>query len=420
MTLTRRTLLATGSSGAMLTTLAPGLRAAFAADGLGTDRDIFIVVFLRFGADGLTLIPPADDGLYRDNRPTIGIASSGVGAGHPLGALDGVPFFAHPQMPEVKALFDAKDLAIVHAVGLPTDSRSHFVSQELIERGIGLGEKQLTGGWLGRHIVARKLNLGGLGAISTQAEVDVALQGYNGAIAVPDITRFDVIGGELNLRIIEAMNVEAVNGGSEPHIASARTTIDTIRTIKTKLLSLPTVPGNPAGYTNGQLSTSLRALANMIKADVGLDVATVDLGGWDHHANLNQFFGGNARELSRALAAFWTDMKDYRHRITLVTMTEFGRRVQENANGGLDHGAASVMMVLGGNVNGGRVYGRWPGLRPADLDQGDLRVSTDYRQVLLELLAKRRGEITSAAVFPTVPYRPLGVARGDDGAVPRG
>jgi uncharacterized protein (DUF1501 family) len=415
MTLARRTLLASGSSGALLTTLAPGLRAAFAAEGAGSTRDILIVVFLRFGADGLTLIPPADDGLYRDNRPTIGISSSGATAGHPLGTLGGVPFFAHPRMPEIKTLFDAKDLAVVHAAGLPTDSRSHFVSQELMERGIADGEKQLSGGWLGRHIVARKLALGGLGAISTQAEVDVALQGYNGAIAVPDITRFDVVGGELNIRIIEAMNV-----GSEPHVLSARTTIDTIRTIKAKLLSLPKASGNPAGYTSGQLSTSLRALADMIKADVGLEVATVDLGGWDHHANLNQFFGGNAQELSRSLMAFWTDMKDYRQRISLVAMTEFGRRVQENANAGLDHGAASVMLALGGNINGGRIYGQWPGLRPADLVSGDLRVTTDYRQVLLEILAKRRGEIALREVFPTVAYQPLGLVRGDDGGVPRG
>jgi uncharacterized protein (DUF1501 family) len=402
----RRTLLAAGSSSAMLTTLGPGLRVGLAADGPSPGRDILIVVFLRFGADGLTLIPPADDGLYRDNRPTIGIAASGPNAGHPLGTLGGVQFFAHPRMPEIKALFDSGQLAVVHAAGLPTASRSHFVSQELMERGIADGDKQIAGGWLGRHIVARKLALGGLGAISTQAEVDVALQGYTGAIAVPDITRFDVVGGELNLRLIEAMNT-----GPEPHVLSARATVDTIRTIRAKLLALPQTSLAAAGYTNGQLSRALKSVADMIKADVGLDVATVDLGGWDHHANLNQFFGGNAEELSRALAAFWADVTNYRHRLTVVTMTEFGRRVQENANAGLDHGAASVMMVLGGAVNGGRIYGQWPGLGPTDLVQGDLRVTTDVRQVLIEALAKRRGETTPAAVFPTLPSTPLGILR---------
>ena len=138
-------------------------------------------------------------------------------------------------------------------------------------------------------------------------------------------------------------------------------------------------------------------------------MATVDFGGWDHHVNINAFFGGQARELSQAIGAFWADMHEYRTRITLVTMTEFGRRVQENANGGLDHGAASVMMALGGSVNGGRMYGQWPGLKAADLVAGDLRVTTDYRHVLQEILVKRRGETTLKSVFPTLDYQPLGV-----------
>lgn len=404
MTLSRRTLLST--SGGALTTLAPGLRVAFSADGSPASRDMLVVIFLRFGADGLTLVPPADDADYRDNRPTIGITSSGANAGLPLGVLDGVQFFMNPNMPELKALYDTKALAIVQAAGLPTDSRSHFVSQDRMERGIADGEKQIAGGWLGRHLLARNLLLPGLGAISTSAEVDVSLQGYAASVAIPDVTRFDVAGGDINLNLIEKMYV-----GSEPLIASGQATIATIKTVKVNLLSQPKPLGNPAGYTNGQLSNSLRSVANIIKANLGLEIATVDLGAWDHHVNLNAFFGSNAQELSKSIAAFWADMSEFRSRLSVVVMTEFGRRVQENANGGLDHGAASVMMALGGNVNGGRMYGRWPGLKPGDLVTGDLRVTTDYRQVLQEVLVKRRGETTPEAVFPTLVSQSLGLFR---------
>ena len=307
-------------------------------------------------------------------------------------------------MPELKSLFDAKSLAVIHAAGLPTDSRSHFVSQEKVERGIADGEKQIAGGWLGRHLLARQLVLPGLSAVSTSPEVDLSLQGYLASVAIPDVTRFDVAGGDLNLNLIERMHA-----GSDTYSATARATIDTIKTVKAKLVNASKAPVNPAGYGTGQLSTSLRSVADMIKANVGLEVATVDFGGWDHHVNINAFFGGQARELSQAIGAFWADMHEYRTRITLVTMTEFGRRVQENANGGLDHGAASVMMALGGSVNGGRMYGQWPGLKAADLVAGDLRVTTDYRHVLQEILVKRRGETTLKSVFPTLDYQPLGV-----------
>ncbi len=403
MTLTRRDVLLSGA----MTTLSPGLRAAFAADSPTAQRDIFIVVFLRFGSDGLQLIPPADNADYRDARPTIGVSPSGPNAALPLGALNGMPFFMNPNMPELKALYDGKSLAVVHAVGLPTDSRSHFVSQEKVERGIADGEKQIAGGWLGRHLLSRNLVLPGLGAISTSPEVDISLQGFAASVAIPDVTRFDVAGGDLNLNIIDSMHV-----GNEPYIATARATIETIKTVKSKLVNVPKPPGNPAGYGTGQLSTSLRSVADIIKANLGLEIATVDFGGWDHHVNINQFFGGQARELSQAIGAFWTDMKDFRSRITLITMTEFGRRVQENANGGLDHGAASVMMALGGSVNGGRLYGQWPGLKPADLVAGDLKVTTDYRQIVQEILVKRRGEATPQTVFPTLAYQPLGIVNG--------
>jgi uncharacterized protein (DUF1501 family) len=310
-------------------------------------------------------------------------------------------------MPELKALYDAKALAVVHAAGLPTESRSHFVSQDKMERAVADGEPPLPGGWIGRHLLARNLVLPGLGAITSGPDIDVALQGYNNAVSVTNLALFNVQGGDFNLNIIEAMNA-----GPEPAAAAARATVNTIRTVQASAAALVPDDKNTAGYTNGDLSTSLKSVANIIKANVGLEVATVDFGAWDHHNNLNLYFPDHAAELSQGLAAFWRDMKDYRGRLTVVAMTEFGRRLQENASAGLDHGSASVMFALGGTVNGGRLYGHWPGLKPTDLHAGDLAVTTDYRQVLQEILVKRRGEVTPQAVFPTLAAQPLGIIAG--------
>ncbi|TAL04021.1 MAG: DUF1501 domain-containing protein [Rhodospirillaceae bacterium] len=422
MKLSRRTLLTAASAGALAATgavtaiLAPGVRGVFAPRPHPASdrapRDILVVLFLRFGADGLTMVPPADDADYHANRPTIAIAASGPNGGLPIGTLDGVPFFLHPSIPELKSLYDAGHLAVVHGCGLMTESRSHFISQDKMDRGIADGEAPLQGGWLARHLLARDLVLPGLGAISCVPSVDVSLQGYGGAMAVPDIKLFNVVGGDTNRHIIKSLNT-----GIEPLTISAAETINTIETVQARLAAMPDKAGDTLGYTSGPLSAALKSLATTIKLDLGLEVATVDYGGWDHHINLNTAFGPQAQELSLAINAFWNDMKDYRDRLTLVTMTEFGRRVKENANGGLDHGSASFMFVLGQHVNGGRIYGQWPGLKAADLHAGDLAVTTDYRRVLQEILVKRRGETALQAVFPNVGYAPLGLIAGDNESI---
>ena len=411
--ITRRHFLNTATTSALagscLTPLSAGVNAAFGA-AAGAAEDILVVIFLRFGACGLTLIPPADDGIYHDLRPTIGVSAK---AALPIGSLDGTPFFMHPNFAELKALYDAKSLAVVHAAGIHTESRSHFVSQDMMERASADGERPVTGGWLGRHMNARHGAPAPLAAMSAGAEVNIALQGYLGAVAVPTVLAlFTILGGDNNQKIIEAMNT-----GSGPLIASGQSTLATLKTVQTRVATLPADDGNSAGYTTGALSTPLRSVAKLIKADVGLTVATVDFGGWDQHVRLTQGINPLALELSQGLAAFWRDLKDYQSRVPIVTMTEFGRRVEENANAGTDHGSASVMLALGGSVNGGRIYGKWPGLKPGDLHAGDLAVTTDYRQVLQEILVKRRGETTPKAVFPTLAYEPLGLVRGDDKAV---
>jgi len=425
MKISRRLLLTAVSAGALATagavtaTLSPGVRGIFTPGhrkiGNRPPRDILVVLFLRFGADGLTMVSPADDADYHANRPTIAVAASGANRGLPIGTLDSVPFFLHPSIPELKSLYDSGHLAVIHGCGQMTESRSHFISQDKMDRGLADGEAPLQGGWLARHLMASNLVLPGLGAVSCVPSVDVSLQGYGGAMAVPDIKLFNVVGGDANRHIIKSMNT-----GAEPLTISAAETINTIEMVQARLAAMPDKGGAALSYTTGPLSAALKSLATTIKLDLGLEVATVDYGGWDHHVNLNEAFGPQARELSLAINAFWNDMADYRDRLTLVTMTEFGRRVKENANGGLDHGSASFMFALGEHINGGRIYGRWPGLKAADLHAGDLAVTTDYRQVLQEILVKRRGEATPRAVFPTLDRVSLGLVASESGAAARG
>ena len=198
-----------------------------------------------------------------------------------------------------------------------------------------------------------------------------------------------------------------MNPGGSPYQDVAQTTLDAVASVQ---LGLKTVPGhsNGAEYTNGALSKSLSSLAKLIKMNVGVNVATVDFGSWDMHNSLPFEFAQRTTEFSQAINAFWTDMADYHSKITFVTMTEFGRRLQENANQGTDHGSGSAMMVLSGNVKGGKIYGNWPGLAANQLNNGDLVATTDYRQVLSEIMITRHGEQNLESVFPTVQYNPLG------------
>ncbi|MSO73121.1 MAG: DUF1501 domain-containing protein [Rhodospirillaceae bacterium] len=407
MNFSRRRFISTAATGTMMATLAPGVRAAFSADSIqaGAPRDIVVAIFLRFGCDGLTMVAPAEDANYRASRPTIGVTSSGARAGLHIGGLDGVPFFMNPSLPEMKALYDSGKLAVVHAAGLPTHTRSHFESQNMMERGVVESDGPVLGGWLARHLKASNLALPDLGAVASASVVQASLRGWPGSVAVPDVTDFNVTGGDFNLKVIEALNA-----GAGAPAASARATADMIRSVKASVAKLSSADGSVA-YPLGGFSAAMRSLANVVKMKAGLEVATVDFGGWDHHYNMNLYFPPAAGQLSQSLAAFWADLEDFQDRLTIVTMTEFGRRLEENTAGGADHGAASVMFVLGGAVKGGRIYGQWPGLKESQLREGDLSVTTDVRNVLQEILVNRRGETPSAKIFPSLSYAPLGIVR---------
>jgi uncharacterized protein (DUF1501 family) len=411
MTISRRGLL--GGASAFMT-LGGGLRVALGADlpvalgGTGasspttpapTGAPILVVIFCRFGQDGLQLVAPSGDANYIAARPTIRILpSDSMG----LGTLDGVDMFLHPNMPELKKLYDAKQLGTVVAAGVPTNIRSHFEAQDMMERGGADGTTLPGNGWLARHMAS----LGGvaapLGTVAVSTNMPTSLLGDAQALAIPNPANFNVSGGTATSNVTRGLI-----RGTTDYEKRALETLDAITNVQTAYKALSS--NTQSGYTNGDLSTPLKSLATLIKMNVGISVATVDMGGWDHHQNLTAAFNTRATELSRSIAAFWNDISAYQAQTTVVTMTEFGRRFQENANRGLDHGSASTMMVLGGSLNGGKVYGQWPGTAANALFSGDLAVTTDYRTVLSEILVKKHSEAAIKTVFPNVPYNPLGL-----------
>jgi len=405
MTLTRRNIMAL-AAGAGLVPFAPGVQIAKAATP-SAGNNILVFIYLRGGMDGLAMVAPAEDGIYRDNRRNSAVRSSGVNAGLPVGALDGTPFFLHPAARQLKLMYDNKSLAIVHAAGVPTTSRSHFESQALVDLGMASNEPTPGAGWLTRHLQTRPGALGDFSATTDSATGSSALVGAVGLIPTESLeylpNSIDAQRGAL---------IAAVNEGNSASAQAARRTVKLLDVIRDKTAKAPPAPTGNGSYTFGPLSQSLKPLARVLKLDLGVEVAVVDYPAvWDTHENILQFFTNATREFSDSLFAFTDDLGDLMSRVTIVAMTEFGRRVEENSNGGTDHGEASCMFALGAGVNGGKIYGQWPGLADTKLSGGDLKVTTDYRQVLSELLVKRMGQTSLDQVFPTIKYTPLGLAR---------
>lgn len=402
MFMTRRSLLSSAVAGSTLAAVAPGLKVARAA---GATNNILVVLFLRGGADSLQMVAPSGDANYIAARPTIRVPASGQGAGLALGNLAGTDFFLHPSLPELKSLFDAKKMAVIHATGVLTEDRSHFTVQDFMERGVADQETALSTGWLARHLNNIELGTAALSAIFAGPAVNTSLIGDAAATAIANSNAFNVTGGDANSKVIRAI----VAGGNTAYDESGRRTLDDVATVQAALRSSGSSTGSSAGYTTGDLSQPLQSLAALIKANIGVTAATVDMNGWDHHQALVPGFQSRGVELSRSLNAFWNDLSSVQDRLTIVVMTEFGRRLQENANQGLDHGSASVMLAMGAGVVGGKIFGTWPGLATSQLHGGDLKVTTDNRQVLAEVIVKRHAEMAVNAVFPTITYSPLGV-----------
>ena len=364
-------------------------------------RRAVVAIFQRGAVDGLNVLVPYAENAYYAARPTIAVPRPGSGAGAALD-LDGF-FGLHPSLAPLLPYFHDRSAAFVHAVGSPDATRSHFDAQDFMESGTP-GVKATQDGFLSRALAGKKTPAASpLRAVALSPSMPRILSGSSGAIAMRSLDAFGIRAGaatEGASQSFESMYRDAVGGALQ---ATARESFEAVRIVRSAAPSrLPA--DNGADYPRGTLGQSLRQIAQLIKSDVGLEVAFTDVSGWDTHAGEGGAEGqlsNRLRDFGLAIAAFTRDLGSRMADVTLVTMSEFGRTVKENGNRGTDHGHANLMLLLGGGVRGGRVYGRWPGLDASRLYEGrDLAVTTDFRDVFAEVLSQRMGVADMAAVFP--------------------
>ncbi|HXY39596.1 MAG TPA: DUF1501 domain-containing protein [Vicinamibacteria bacterium] len=379
----------------------PGLllRAASAADLRPRGRTL-VVLFQRGACDGLNVVVPHGEPAYYSARPSIALARPGRGDG---ATLDLDRFFGlHPALAPLLPLWSDGRLAAVHAVGSPDPTRSHFDAQDFMESGTP-GRKATDDGWMNRHLQATpEPGATPLRAVALLPVLPRSLQGKAPAVSLASVADFGVrpAAGPAVAHGFEGMYdaavADALHGAGHEAFAAMRAL--------QAAHPAQQAPANGAEYPGGALGNSLRQLAQLIKADLGVELAFAEVGGWDHHVGEGGAQGqlaGRLRELASALVAFDRDLGARMSQVAVVTLTEFGRTVRENGDRGTDHGHGSVSLLVGGGVRGGRVHGRWPGLRQQDLYEGrDLAVTTDFRDLLGELLTRHLGAHDLGAVFP--------------------
>jgi uncharacterized protein (DUF1501 family) len=415
MSITRRVFLRNGALAVVGTTALPNFltRAALGAADPGVRTKRLVVIFQRGAADGLNIVVPHGEPSYYAMRPTISIPRKSV--------LDLDGFFGlHPAMTSFEPLWKRQHLAIVHAAGSPDPTRSHFDAQDFMESGTP-GVKVTDDGWLNRAL--HRLPAGKSAGISAEVSAGISandksafraialgpslpriLSGKEPAIAINNLNDFGV-GGQSPKAAPIANTFESMYENSVDTVlhGTGQETFDAVKMLKAADPAHYTPAAN-ANYPRGRFGDSLKQLAQLIKANLGVQVAFADIGGWDHHVNEGSTQGQIANVLgdfSQSIAAFWTDLGDLGDETVVVTMSEFGRTARENGNRGTDHGHANVMFVLGGPVKGGKVYGRWPGLDQSQLYEGrDLAVTTDFRLVLSEVVSRYLGNKDLGTVFP--------------------
>ena len=409
MSITRRVFLKNGALALVATTAIPSFltRAVQGLETSGTRRKRLVVLFQRGAADGLNIVVPHGESAYYSMRPSIAIPRPNRGQESCID-LDGF-FGLHPAMTSFKPLFDQKHLAIVHAAGSPDNTRSHFDAQDYMESGTP-GVKSTEDGWLNRTVRNPEPDATPFRAISMGGALPRALAGTAPAVAIGNINEFGV-GGRGPAAAPLTNTFEAMYAQSVDSVLHG-TGQETFEAVKMLKAADPAryMPAHGANYPRGHFGDSLRQLAQLIKADLGVEVAFADIGGWDHHVNEGAVQGQLANvlhEFSQSIAAFWIDLGNLGEDTVLVTMSEFGRTARENGNRGTDHGHANVMFVLGGPVRGGRVYGQWPGLEQSQLYEGrDLALTTDFRRVLGEIVYRHLGNRNLAQVFPGFDAQP--------------
>ena len=401
-TLTRRGFL----KGAVLTTLPVALpawmpRLAFAPPGKAPRGDVLVCIFQRGAMDGLNAIVPHGESAYYDARPQLGIPAPK--SGDDKSAIDLGGFFGlHPALRSLKDVWDAKHLAIVHAAGSPDPTHSHFDAMDFMERGTP-GKKQIPTGWLGRHLqITADANDSPFRAVGFGAMLQTSLRGPVPATALKSIAEFHLQGRQDAVAEFQK-SLAAMYAGSDALAGEGRDTFDAVDLL-TRANPAQYQPSKGVTYPQTEFGLAMIQVAQLVKADIGLEVACVDIGGWDTHANEGGADGQMARllkELSDGLAAFHADLLDRMKDITLVTMSEFGRRVQENASGGTDHGHGNVMLVMGGQGASGKVYWDWLRLSHVLLyGCGHLAITTEFCYLSGEFVQKRLLNDKLPDVFP--------------------
>jgi len=416
MQMNRRFFLHRGALAVAGTTAMPNfLVRSVLAQAAGAPGQRLVVIFQRGAADGLNVVVPYQEKNYYKMRPTIAIPQNQVVD------LDGF-FGLHPSLAAFKPLYAQGQLAIVHACGSPDMSRSHFDAQDYMESGTP-GVRSTTDGWLNRALQAEdtcdcarhREEHTAFRALALGADVPLTLAGKIPAIALSNLNSFSVAGrGPAPSPAASAFQAMYADSGDRIFHAAGDETFEAVKMLRAANPA-QYVPAAGANYPNTEFGNSMRQIAQLLKADLGVEAAFTDVTGWDTHHNQGGVDGQLANRLSDfsgSIAAFWRDMGDQAANVTLVTMSEFGRTARENGTGGTDHGHANAMFVLGGHVKGGKVYGKWPGLEDEQLNQGrDLALTTDYRAVLGEVVTRTLGAENLELVFPGAQLNRAGFLR---------
>jgi uncharacterized protein (DUF1501 family) len=399
MSITRRAFLKGGAMAVIGTAAVPSFltRAAFGAVSPSGSNKRLVVIFQRGAADGLNIVIPHAEPAYYQMRPSIAIQRRQV--------VDLNGFFGlHPSLADLKPLWDQGHLAIVHAAGSPDTTRSHFDAQDYMESGTP-GVKSTPDGWLNRVLQSeQQTKESPFSAVAFGSSMPRILSGKAQAVAISNVNTFGIAGGNSAVaplgNTFEAMYEQSVD--TVLH-GTGQQTFEAVKMLKSADPRKYT-PAPGANYPNGRFGDALRQTAQLIKSNLGVQIAFTDIGGWDHHVNEGAAEGQLAnvlREFGQSIAAFWIDLGSLAEDTVIATMSEFGRTARENGNRGTDHGHANAMFVLGGPVRGGHVYGRWPGLDPSQLNEGrDLALTTDFRRVLGEAVYRHVGNPNLDTVFP--------------------
>ena len=400
MRMSRRIFLKSGGVAMIGTTAMPAFLQRAIADTPAPNKKKLVVLFQRGAMDGLNVVVPFAEPNYYRLRPTIAIPQPKNGGADAAIDLNGF-FGLHPSLQPLEPLFHSGQLAIVQAVGSPDPSRSHFDAQDFMESGTP-GKSSTNDGWLNRSLQETPSpKASAFRAVAFGPYLPLTLRGSASAIAIPDLKQFRLFGNpQVTEGDFESMYASSVDQALH---GVGQETFEAVDSLK-KLDPDNYQPANGAQYPKSRFGKSLQEIAELIKADLGMEVAFLDSGGWDNHVNEGGVEGQLSnllRDLGQGLAAFHQDMGDQMNDVVFVSMSEFGRTAHENGNRGTDHGHANCMFLMGGQVKGGHVYTKWPGMSDEQLYQNrDLAVTTDFRSVLGEIISKHLGTRDLSPVFP--------------------